>query len=98
MGKRKPYAFDPDWGIAPGVTLSECLEHSKITKAALARKLGVTRQYIGKVIHGDAKITARLALKLEQAGIGPHADFWLSLETHYRLALARGKKDVTPRG
>ena len=68
----------------PGMTVGEA-----------ARKLGVSRESLSRVIHGRAAISADLALKLEAAGWGA-ADIWLEWQLSYNLAQARNRKGQWP--
>jgi antitoxin HigA-1 len=57
-----------------------------VTEAA--RKLGMSRVALSRVLHGHAGISPDLALRLEQAGVST-ARFWMGLQSNYQLAQAR---------
>ncbi|MDR3361105.1 MAG: HigA family addiction module antidote protein [Bifidobacteriaceae bacterium] len=56
-----------------------------VTEAA--RRLGVSRVALSRVVNGHAAISPGLALRLEAAGVGT-ARAWLSMQTAYALARA----------
>lgn len=58
-----------------------------VTEAA--RKLGVSRVALSRVVNGHAGISPELAIRLEEAGAST-ARFWMSLQVNYDLAQARG--------
>ena len=60
----------------------------KVTDAA--RKLGMSRVALSRIVNGRAGISADLAIRLELAGIST-ARFWLALQMNYDLAQARSK-------
>ena len=62
-----------------------------------ARKLGVTRVTLSRVLHGRAGISVSLALKLEAAGWGT-ADAWLWRQAQYDLARERNRLGQWPGG
>ena len=57
---------------------------------AAARKLGVSRVALSRVLNGHAGISVSLALKLEAAGWGS-ADSWMNLQVSYDLACERNR-------
>ena len=80
------YGFDPDWAIAPGETISECLEESEITVNDLAGRSGLGVLHVEQLLTGDAHITPTIASKLEQV-LGGSAEFWMAREINYRRKL-----------
>lgn len=52
-----------------------------------ARRLGMSRTTLSRVINGRAGISPDLALRLERAGVST-ARFWMTLQTNYELAQA----------
>ena len=54
-----------------------------------ASRLGVSRVALSRVLHGHARISPSLAVRLEEAGAGT-ARAWLALQLAYDLALERG--------
>ncbi|MDE0624992.1 MAG: HigA family addiction module antitoxin [Bryobacterales bacterium] len=55
-----------------------------------ARKLGVSRVQLSRVLNGRAGVSVSLALKLEATGWG-EADMWVRLQARYDLAQGRNR-------
>ena len=53
-----------------------------------AARLGISRVSLSRVLHGHARISPNLAVRLEQAGAGT-ARAWLAMQTSHDLALER---------
>ncbi len=76
----------------PGTMLRiDVLEPLTLGVTEAARKLGVSRVALSRVVNGHAGISPELAIRLEQAGVST-ARFWLNLQTNYDLAQARTRK------
>lgn len=75
--------------IHPGeILLEEFLKPLGISQNALARALRVPPDRINAIVQGKRSITADTALRLARAlGTTPH--FWLNLQAHYDLEIAR---------
>jgi addiction module HigA family antidote len=56
-----------------------------------AKRLGIARVTLSRVLNGNASVSANLALRLEQAGIGA-ARSWLAMQLAYDLAQARDSR------
>ena len=83
MAKRK---FDP---VHPGVVLAEdFLKGLEISQYRLAKGLGVPPRRINEIVHGKRAITADTALRLGKF-FGMEAQFWMNLQSHYDLELAK---------
>jgi addiction module HigA family antidote len=67
----------------------------EVTEAA--RRLGMSRTSLSRVIHGHAGISPDLAIRLERAGVST-ARFWMTLQTNYELSHAeqREQPNVMP--
>ena len=75
--------------IHPGVTLREdFMEPLGLSANGLAEALGVPQNRISDIVRGRRGVTADTALRLERA-FGVSADFWLNLQSHYELEVAR---------
>ena len=75
--------------IHPGITLREdFMEPLDLSANGLAEALGVPQNRISDIVRGRRGITADTALRLEHA-FGVSADFWLNLQSHYELEIAR---------
>lgn len=77
-----------DLAIPPGETLAEELEARGMSQKELAVRLGRPAQVINEIIKGKKAITPETALELEKV-LGIKANFWIHLETTYRMTLAR---------
>ena len=74
--------------IHPGEHLAEELSELGISAAELARQVDVPVNRITGIINGQRGVTADTALRLGH-WFGTSAEFWLNLQTHYELRLAR---------
>lgn len=75
--------------IHPGVTLREdFMEPFELSANGLSQALGVPQNRISDIMRGRRGITADTALRLERA-FGVSAAFWLNLQSHYELEVAR---------
>ena len=75
--------------IHPGVTLREdFMEPLDLSANGLAEALGVPQNRISDIVRGRRGVTADTALRLEHA-FGVSAEFWLNLQSHYELEVAR---------
>ena len=75
--------------IHPGVTLREdFMEPLDLSANGLAEALDVPQNRISDIVRGRRGVTADTALRLERA-FGVSADFWLNLQSHYELEVAR---------
>jgi len=79
-----------DWKdpIHPGEILADELEYIGMTAAALAERIGVSKNRIYHIINEERGITADIAIRL---GIffQQTPDFWLNLQKSYELDVAR---------
>src|SRR5919106_6693745 len=89
--------------IHPGAILSEeFLEPMAVSAYALAKAIGVPRNRVTAILHGDRAISADTALRLGRY-FGMSAEFWLGLQTAYDLEVARQQignrldQEVVPR-
>jgi HTH-type transcriptional regulator / antitoxin HigA len=83
--------FRPDYATPPGQTLLEILETVGLSQAELAERTGRPKKTINEIIKGKAAVTPETALQFERV-LGIAASFWVSLEQHYRQALARSEE------
>ena len=72
----------------PGRGLRQDCAEAGLSVTAAARKLGVARVTLSRVLNGQAGISPEMALKLEAVGWS-NADFWMRLQAAYDLAQAR---------
>lgn len=77
----------------PGLSIREnCLRPLGLNVSQAARRLGVARHTLSRVLHGHAAVSPEMALRLEKAGWS-NAEFWLRRQTSYDLAQARRTED-----
>lgn len=69
----------------PGATLLEdVLPALNMSGTELARRLGLARETLSRIMHGRAPVSPDLAVRLERAGIGK-ARTWLAVQADYDL-------------
>ena len=66
----------------PGTVLREYLGQLSVTEAA--KKLGVTRVALSRVLNAAAGISAEMALRLSEA-LGTSPELWLGMQMQYDL-------------
>ena len=74
--------------VSPGEILRQEIEARQLTQKQLAEEIRRPYQAVNEIIRGRKQITAATALALS-AALGTSAEFWMNLETNYRLDLAR---------
>jgi addiction module HigA family antidote len=78
----------------PGEVLQDTvLSGSRISVSEFARKLGVSRVALSRVVNGRAAISADMALRLA-AALGGSAESWLQMQAAYDLSQAAKKRKV----
>jgi hypothetical protein len=93
------HPFDPDWCLAPAVTLADWLRENHLSPRILAvacagrGRAGEALAKIKEIIAGQP-LTEEHAAMLAVGTFVP-ARFWLALERNYRAGLAAGKTDVS---
>ena len=87
----------------PGVALKEeVLDELQMSIRQFAKALRVPPNRLAQIISGKRAITADTSLRLARY-LGCSQDFWLNLQTHYELELAkrqslnRIQREVKPR-
>ncbi|MBW2010506.1 MAG: HigA family addiction module antidote protein [Deltaproteobacteria bacterium] len=82
VGRRLPRKRPP---THPGEMLfEEFVKPLELTKAELARRLGVSYPRLNEIIKGRRSVTADTALRLSRV-LGMSADFWLGLQQDWDL-------------
>ncbi len=77
--------------VTPGEILEEeFLKGYSLSQSQLARAIGVSPNRITEIVHHRRGITADTALRLSLF-FGNSPEFWLNLQTHYDLKIARQK-------
>lgn len=75
--------------VTPGEILNEeFLKGYELSQSKLARAIGVSPNRIAEIVNNRRAITADTALRLSLY-FGNSAEFWLNLQTHYDLKMAR---------
>lgn len=77
--------------------MEDPLAERSLTVSEAARRLGVSRATLSRVLNGRAGISVSLVLKLEAAGWGT-ADAWLRRQSQYDLARERNRLGQWPGG
>lgn len=66
----------------PGEVLKDWLEGISVTEAA--KKLGVTRASLSRILHGHSGISADMALRLA-AALGTSPELWIGMQAAWDL-------------
>ena len=74
--------------VHPGILLREDLDEAGSSLNQLARATRMPLSRISKIANGQRSITAETALRLARY-FGTSAEYWMNLQTHYDLELAR---------
>ena len=75
--------------VHPGEILREdVLGDLGLNVGEAASRLGISRVTLSRVLHGHARISPNLAVRLEEAGVGT-ARAWLAMQSAYDLAAER---------
>ncbi len=75
--------------VHPGELLREdLLADLGLGVGAAASRLGISRVALSRVVHGHARISPNLAVRLEEAGVGT-ARAWLAMQSAHDLAVER---------
>lgn len=73
----------------PGEVLREYLGEMSVAEAA--KRLGITRAHLSRILHARAGISASMSLRLS-AALGTSPDFWLKMQGQYDLWHAKKLK------
>ncbi|HUG80633.1 MAG TPA: HigA family addiction module antitoxin [Bryobacterales bacterium] len=77
----------------PGLSVRiDCLDPLGLSVTEAARKLGVSRATLSRLVHEQAGISPEMAIRFEKAGWST-ADTWLRMQAAYELAQARAHED-----
>lgn len=80
--------------ITPGEMLKEeFLAEYRLSQNQLAKAIGISPNRIAEIVNNRRRITADTALRLGLY-FGNSPEFWLNLQTHYDLKMAR--KNLRP--
>jgi HTH-type transcriptional regulator / antitoxin HigA len=81
-----------NYAVPTGSFIDEWLEENQMTRAELARRLGVSRKHISQLVAGKVPLSYGLADDLEIV-TGVSARVWNSYEAQYQADVARLRKD-----
>jgi addiction module HigA family antidote len=77
--------------VHPGeILLHDFMEPLGLSRYALARAVGATPIRISHLVRGQRAVTADTALRLSRY-FGTRPGWWLDLQTHYDLEIAKDK-------
>jgi len=86
MARKHDEEFAP---VTPGEILKEeFLEGYGLTQSKLARAVGISPNRIAEIVNNRRRISADTAIRLSLY-FGNSAEFWINLQSHYDLKLAR---------
>lgn len=74
----------------PGRIIAGAIESEGWTITHAAERLGVTRAFLSRLVHGRAGVTAAMAIRLESLGWSD-ADHWMRMQSSYELARERAR-------
>jgi addiction module HigA family antidote len=75
--------------VTPGEMLkAEFLAEYGLSQSQLAKAVGISPNRIAEIVNNRRRITADTALRLGLY-FGNSAEFWMNLQTHYDLKMAR---------
>lgn len=77
----------------PGALVRGNVEELGWTVAGCARRLGVARTTLSRLMNEDARVSPAMALGLEQLGWST-ADFWMRVQAAYDLAQERLRREA----
>lgn len=77
----------------PGEVLADTVlrKDGGLTVSGFAKRLGVSRVALSRVVNGRAAVSAELAIRLA-AALGGSAESWLTMQVAYDLARAEKKR------
>lgn len=82
------HASNPDYAVPTGEFISEWLDENAMSQAELARRLGVSRKHVSKLIDGSAPLSHEVGHDLALV-TGIAARIWMNQEALYREDLER---------
>lgn len=78
----------------PGAILREdILKEMNLSVTKAAEELQISRKQLSEIVNETARITAEMALRLEQ-GFGVEAQFWLDLQSKYDLWKIKNSRNL----
>ena len=80
----------------PGRIVASAIESEGWTLTYTAERLGVTRTFLSRLLHGRTGLTAAMATKLEAVGWSD-AEHWMRMQESHDLAKERSDRNLTRR-
>ena len=79
----------------PGEMIRDILDDEEVgwTVTECARRLGVARNTLSRLLHGRIGLSPKMALAMERIGWG-NADHWMRIQAAYDLARTRRRQDA----
>lgn len=81
-----------NFAVAPGTILKEYMDTRGITQKELANITNSSERHVSNLINAKTRLTEEFALKLENVFEDVKAEFWMELESAYRLYLLRNEE------
>lgn len=72
----------------PGELVADCIEGEGWSVTEAAKRLGVTRVLVSRIIHGRTNVSPAMAMAFEAVGWST-AEHWLRMQASYDLAALR---------
>jgi plasmid maintenance system antidote protein VapI len=88
MRALRKYEYNPDYAVAPGITIKETMEEMNIPAKEFASRLSISENSLHRIFRGEQPLTFATANKLEMV-TGIPARFWNNSEATYREQLAK---------
>ena len=76
----------------PGAGIQDDLDELGWTVTEAARRMGIRRENLSLLVHGQIGISPKMALALERVGIS-NAEFWMRRQAGYELAQERLRRE-----
>ena len=76
----------------PGAGIQDDLDELGWTVTEAARRMGVRRENLSLLVHGQIGISPKMALALERIGIS-NAEFWMRRQAGHELAQERLREE-----
>lgn len=76
----------------PGAGIQDDLDELGWTVTEAARRMGVRRENLSLLVHGQIGISPKMALALERVGVS-NAEFWMRRQAGYELAQERLRQE-----
>ena len=78
----------------PAAIIADSAAETGLSKVALAKALGISRNRLYDLLAERQAVTAAMALRLEEL-LGSNAETWLNIQQQHDLWLARQSTDIS---